>query len=90
MLHSMGEEWKQTPLTHPYTSQSRGLGVADMAQAINSGKPHRASGQLAYHVLDAMLAFEDSSIQRSQIELHSECPQPAPMPSQLTNGATSL
>ncbi|MDP7578670.1 MAG: Gfo/Idh/MocA family oxidoreductase [SAR202 cluster bacterium] len=82
-LHDMGEEWKETPLTHAYTSQSRGLGVADLAQAITSGKNHRASGQLAYHVLDAMIAFEDSALQRTQIELQSECPRPAPMPSQL-------
>ena len=33
---------------------SRGLGVADMAHAMRSGRPHRASGELAYHVLDIM------------------------------------
>ncbi len=38
------KEWSEIPLTHPYAQNSRGLGVADMATAIVSGRPHRASG----------------------------------------------
>ena len=49
-------EWTEIPLTHGYHENSRGLGVADMAHALQSGRPHRANGDLAYHVLDAMLA----------------------------------
>ena len=37
------------------------LGLADMAQAIRSGRPHRASGELAFHVLEVMEAFQRSS-----------------------------
>ena len=37
------------------------LGAADMAQAIRSGRPHRASGALAFHVLEVMEAFQTSS-----------------------------
>lgn len=86
VLHATGEDWKEVRLTHGHTSQTRGLGVADLAHAIKFGIPHRASGQLAYHVLDAMLAFEDSALQRTQVELQSKCPRPAPMPSQLEEG----
>ena len=32
--------------------RSRGTGVLDMARAIREGRPHRADGALAFHVLD--------------------------------------
>lgn len=54
-------EWELRPLTHGFAENSRGLGVLDMAHAIAENRPHRAGGHLAYHVLDAMHAFEDSS-----------------------------
>ena len=34
----------------------RGIGVVDMARALRGGGSHRATGELALHVLDAMLA----------------------------------
>ena len=46
-------------LTHYWVENSRGVGVADMAYAIRDSRPHRASGELAYHVLDLMHAFHD-------------------------------
>ncbi len=39
----------------------RGVGLADMAQAIATGRPHRASGELAFAVLDAMAGFLESA-----------------------------
>jgi hypothetical protein len=47
-----------------------------MAQSIAANQPHRASGELAYHVLDAMLAFDESSEQKSVIELSSHVARP--------------
>jgi predicted dehydrogenase len=76
-------EWRDVPLTHGWTENSRGLGVADMAHALRSGRPHRASGALAYHVLDAMHAFLDSSREGRHIELQSTCERPAPLPTGL-------
>ena len=43
------------------TAISACIGVADMAQAIRTGRPHRASGELAFHVLEVMEAFQRSS-----------------------------
>jgi hypothetical protein len=34
-------EWATLPLTHGYTENSRGLGVAEMAHALSSGRAHR-------------------------------------------------
>lgn len=73
-------EWSEMPITHLYTENSRGLGVADMAYAIQSGRAHRASGQLAYHVLDVMCAIHDASNQDAHVLLKSTCERPAPLP----------
>ena len=81
------EEWEDVPLSHGYADQSRGLGVADMAQALRSGRPHRASGALAYHVLDIMHAFHDASESGRHIELESTVARPAPLPPALADGA---
>lgn len=79
-------EWSVVPLTHGYSQNSRGLGVTDMSYAIRSGRPHRASGELAYHVLDIMHAFHDASDQGKHIELESTCVRPKPLPMGLRHG----
>jgi predicted dehydrogenase len=73
-------EWYDVPLTHGYTDNSRGIGVADMAYSLLSGKPHRASGELAYHVLEIMHAFLDASKRGKHIILKSTCERPSPLP----------
>ena len=79
-------EWKEVPLTHGYAENSRGLGVADLACALRSGRPHRASGELAYHVLDIMESIHDASREGKQVRLKSKCKQPAPLPMGLLPG----
>lgn len=78
-------EWQDTPLTHS-SEVSRGIGVADMAYALIYHRPPRASGELAYHVLEAMHAFELSSQHNRHIELSSAPNKPAPLPMGLTPG----
>ena len=80
------QAWSDVPLTHGYIDNNRGLGVADMAQAIAAGRPHRASGELAYHVLDAMQAFLESSSAGRHIELTSTCAQPKPLALEIRAG----
>jgi predicted dehydrogenase len=72
-------EWNEIPLTHS-AEVSRGIGVADLAYALVYGRPHRASGALAYHVLDLMEAFTDASRTGRHIEIESRCERPAPLP----------
>ncbi len=78
-------EWVDIPLTHT-TNIGRGAGVADMAYAILSGRPHRASGDLAFHALDVMLALEESSAQGQHIEITSTLEQPLALPAGLADG----
>ena len=74
------------PLTHGYAEQSRGIGVADMAYALRSGRAHRSNGDLAYHVLDLMHAFHDASREGRHIDITSTCDRPAPLPLGLRQG----
>ena len=83
---SGADEWQEVPLTHAYAHNGRGLGVADMAYALRSGRPHRANGQLACHVLDIMHAFHDSSDAGRHVKLKSTCKRPAPLPMDLREG----
>jgi predicted dehydrogenase len=80
-------EWLEIPLyAHPNAENSRGVGVADMALAILRQKNHRASGALAGHVLDAMLAFEESSNSGRAVDLSFTCKIPEALPAGLSNG----
>ena len=80
------KEWSPVPLTHGYQENGRGIGVADMASAIRAKRPHRASGELAYHVLDIMHAFHDASLAGKHVELASTCTRPAALPLGLRDG----
>jgi predicted dehydrogenase len=72
--------WSDLPITHRYTEPHRGIGVADMAYAIRESRPHRASGQLAYHVLDLMHAFHDASEKGEHVTMESTAERPAALP----------
>lgn len=78
--HKDGGEWKEVHLTHGYAENSRGIGVADMAYAIRESRPHRASGALAFHVLEAMHGFHDASAQGHYYQMTSTVERPAPLP----------
>ncbi len=73
-------EWRDVPLRGPYVADSRGLGAADLACALRSGRPHRASGELAFHVLDVMQALLESAEAGRHVPLASTCERPEPLP----------
>ena len=75
-----GSDWRDVPLTHGFTENSRGLGVADMASAIREDCPHRASGELAFHVLDVMAAFEEASTTGCHVVITSGPPRVEALP----------
>lgn len=88
MLRKGGaSEWVDVALTHSYTENSRGLGLADMANAIRNGGGHRANGDVAYHVLDLMHAFHDSAANGKHVTVESSCARPEPLASDSLYGA---
>ena len=80
------DAWTEMPLSHGYAKNSRSVGVADMAYALRTRRPHRASGELCYHVLDIMHAVHDASRNGMHIDLQSTCTQPAALPMGLSAG----
>ncbi len=81
-------DWRAAPTLHAYANGNfRMLGAADMAQAIRTGRPHRASGALAFHVLEVMEAFQRSSDAGTAIVIESRPERPAMLPVDLVNGA---
>jgi predicted dehydrogenase len=69
-----------TTIPAPRFDAERGTGVIDMARSIRSGGPHRASAELGYHVLDAMIATEESLATRSMVTVESSAPRLEPLP----------
>ncbi|WP_138493078.1 Gfo/Idh/MocA family protein [Paenibacillus pinistramenti] len=65
------EEWTVLPAVFESNVNERGRGLEDMAAAIAEGREPRASGLLAYHVLEAMHAFGRSSQEGRHIALES-------------------
>ena len=61
-------------------TSGRGLGVLDLARAIAAGVPERASGALAAHVLDVMLAAAEASEQGATVAVTSRVAAPEPLP----------
>jgi hypothetical protein len=49
----------------------RGVGVLDMARSLKAGRPHVASGELGYHVLDTLLAIEEAATAQAFVPVES-------------------
>ncbi|WP_026556749.1 Gfo/Idh/MocA family protein [Arthrobacter sp. 35W] len=82
------EEWTVVPATGP--ANGRGMGVLDMARSIRAGIPHRAQGQLAYHVLDAMVSIAESIDTGTFITVDSTATVAPALPEDWDPAATTL
>lgn len=72
------KEWKEIPLLFDYAENSRGLGVADIAQSIADGSEHRANGVLARHVVEVMSSLLASSEKQQMVPIRHSCQRPMP------------
>ncbi len=86
ILRGGQKDWSDVELTRPYAANSRGIGVADLAAGLASGRDHRAGGRLAYHVLDVMHAIHDASQAGRHVQPESTCDRPAALPADLAEG----
>jgi predicted dehydrogenase len=89
LRRSRAEGWIDVPLTHGNAEQSRGIGLADMVHAMESSRPHRASGELAHHVLELMSATLTASESGHHVALETTCTRPAPLPPGLPDDAVA-
>lgn len=72
-----GGEWALEAETS--SDCSRGLGALDMARSLRSGTPHRLQGDLALHVLDALVAIEESVATGGPVPLSTSFEPTAPV-----------
>jgi predicted dehydrogenase len=76
-------DWEKVKEKRPYTTNSRGIGLIDMAQSIEAGRPHRCSEAMALHVLEvmerALAAAGTGKVQR----ITTTCERPAPLETKL-------
>lgn len=63
---------KDMPLLFDYKDNSRALGLADMAKALETGRAPRASYKQTLHVLEVMEAYTTSSTKQARVEINSK------------------
>lgn len=72
-------------MTHSYTG-GRGAGVADLAAAVRSDWSHRASGELAHHVLEILEGVRNSSDSDRHVSPETSVERPDPLPESFPDG----
>ena len=66
--------------SHAYTSDCRGLGVAEMAWSLRNGRKNRANKEMAYHALEVLHGVVRSSEMKSIHILQSTFDKMPPIP----------
>ena len=87
LLHSEfnpGKPWSPAELTtlpnhFAHAENSRGIGPSEMADAILTGRPNRASAEMAYHVLEVLTVLLNGGESGSFADIASSCTKPEPL-----------
>jgi predicted dehydrogenase len=78
-VHGLGAEgWTAVPASG--RTDGRGLGVLDLARGLRSGGPHRASGEIALHVLEILEAIDRSATTGAFEPVLSSFTRPSALP----------
>ncbi|HET6451899.1 MAG TPA: Gfo/Idh/MocA family oxidoreductase [Spirochaetia bacterium] len=79
---STDTEWHDVVVPSELSENSRGVGLAEMVDSIEHGRPARASGALALHALEMMHAVHEASSSERYVTLRFPAPRPEPFASQ--------
>lgn len=79
LLREGDNEYKRIPLLFEYGYNDRGVGLCDMAKAIQTGRWHRCNYEQQLHVLELMRSFELASKEHRVVDIKSPYTRPAPM-----------
>ncbi len=71
-------EWRVVPPSAGYVGGGRGIGLVDLHDALTRVRPHRASAEVALHVLDVMESLQSAAVTGSAVEVTTTCERPAP------------
>jgi predicted dehydrogenase len=76
-----GEEYEPVELVAPgHHGTEFGRGIRDLAQAIEEGRPHRAAGEHAAHVVEIVCAAAAAAERGQPVEVVSSFSPPEPLP----------
>lgn len=84
---SKANAWRDVPITGGIIDNARGLGLADLARAVRLGGPHRAAGDVAFHVLETMHAILKAAETGQRQAIQSTCMRPEALPEGWEEGA---
>ena len=76
-------DWQTVRERRPYTANSRGIGLLDLALAIEQGRPHRCNEALALHVLEVMDKSLESAALARALALTTSCERPEALSARL-------
>lgn len=79
LLKGNNEPFVMQP-THPFSTEYRGLGAAEMAWAIRQGRVNRASKEAAYHALEVLHGMDISGETQSYYSIKSTFKRSEPIP----------
>ncbi|ERI38385.2 oxidoreductase [Arthrobacter sp. AK-YN10] len=82
------DDWTVVPSVG--STASRGAGVLEMARAIREGRPHRAQGELAFHILDTMASISESIDNRAFVDVESSAAKVPALPEDWDPTAATL
>ena len=70
-------DWQVIEPRKNFAQNSRGVGVLDIAVALEENRTHRANGELALHVLETMLSFSKASESGTHQLIETQLVRPA-------------
>ncbi len=84
------DHWLEVENTHGFNEDYRGLGLLDLAYAVQQHRPVRASGQLAQHVVEVMQGILEAPAKGGFVTIHSRCERPEPLPEDFPNARSEV
>ena len=81
-LRTGRQGWQDVPVASRAGLDARGIGLEDLAESIGAGRPHRASGELACHVVDVARTILEAAAEGRALEVATSVERPAPLPVQ--------
>lgn len=86
-IQKRGEKF-EFPVSHPYNENSRGIGAADIAWAIRTGRKPRLSFEMGYHALEVIKAVEECTSDGLVKHFTTEIEKPMPISSEYYRGTS--
>lgn len=80
-VKTRGGEKTPLPFTHPYLTDSRGLGAAELAWSMRTGRKQRVSPEMGLAAMEILAAAEKSGKDGKFVNITTACERPEPLSS---------